>query len=187
MNSQFAFLARCILNSGEKCRKELWQKNVPSYISLLDPDYVAPRLLRHTKSCSCKAINCKVHYSKQLQLTLIVITLEYESEFNRQHGCIFIDFTFLPLSIITYFSWGQFLIKKSISCTFKEITGEVKIQNIYLSKCFNITLLTANNAMNNHVIHFIDKGRLPLCRSVIDHQITKYNSPNRKCTTTQDQ
>ena len=102
-------------------------KNVPSYISLLDPDYVAPRLLRHTKSCSCKAIKCKVHCSKQLQLTFIVITLEYESEFNRQHGCIFIDFTFLPLSIITYFSWGQFLIKKKAFLAFlKKSLGRSK-------------------------------------------------------------
>ena len=63
--------------------------------------------------------------------------------------------------------------KKSISCIFKEITGEVKIQNIYLSKCFNITLLTANNAINSHVIHFIDKARLPLTNRAEVSLITK--------------
>jgi len=127
-------------------------------------------------TCSCIAIKFKEHCSKQLQLRFIVITLKYEFDFNRQHGCIFIDFTFLPLSIIAYFSRVQFLIKKSISYIFKGFSGEVRKYNISLSKCFNITLLGANNAMTSDLIRSIDNSRLSLSNRAEILLITKYQN-----------
>lgn len=51
----------------------------------------------------------------------------------------------------------------------KEITGEVRIQNISLSKCFHITLLTANNAMTSDLIHLTDNSRLPISNRAESH------------------